>query len=413
MNDSIRKEINAVNKYESEVCSVFEARFGHAPARTFFAPGRVNLIGEHIDYNGGRVMPCSLSLGTYAAASPRADGRIRLVSADMRGGVIEADIGAVSALECRPECFSGFGWAAYPLGVAAKLASRSHSIGGFEMAVCGSLPRGSGLSSSASLEVLTCAVLKELFGLTLDGVSASLLSLEAERDCAGVNCGIMDQFVCAMGRRGAAVLLDTHTLEYGYFPFDPGENVLLIMNTKKPRRLADSKYNERRAECEEALRLIGGLFEPQKTALCEITPEEFASVSAVLPEPLLRRARHAVTENRRTLEAAEALEAGDIARLGRLINASHDSLRDDYEVTGRALDTIVEAARSHPAVLGARMTGAGFGGCAIAIAERSAAEDVIAHVSALYRSRIGYDCEIYTAETGDAPFGKDDNDENC
>ncbi|MBO4849118.1 MAG: galactokinase [Clostridia bacterium] len=395
-----------MDEFIREASSLFESRFGRAAELTAFAPGRVNLIGEHIDYNGGRVLPCSLSLGTYAAASPRGDGAIRLVSADMAEEIVSS-ADEIAALPCEPAAFSGFGWAAYPLGVARKLMERGYALGGFEMAVCGSLPRGSGLSSSASLEVLTCAVLKRLFDLGLGGVEASLVSLAAERDCAGVNCGIMDQFVCAMGRQDHALLLDTNTLDYGYIPFDLGENELLIMNTKKPRRLADSKYNERRAECEAALRAVGGLFDPPKSSLCELTPEEFDTVSHLLPEPLLRRARHAVTENRRVALAAEALEAGDVGRLGRLINASHDSLRDDYEVTGRELDSIVEAARSHPAVLGARMTGAGFGGCAIAIAPKAAAQEVIDLVAERYKQETGYDCEIYAAETGCAPFGEE------
>ncbi|MCR5808286.1 MAG: galactokinase [Clostridiales bacterium] len=396
-----------MNDIENRLYSAFIKDFGRAPEILEFAPGRVNLIGEHIDYNGGRVLPCSLSIGTYAAASKSEDGVIRLASVDMEGEACECGMDELKALPCEPAAFEGFGWAAYPLGVAKKLTEKGFLLGGFEMTVCGNLPRGSGLSSSASLEVLTCAVLRDLFGLSLDGVTASLVSLEAERDCAGVNCGIMDQFVCANGRKNAALLLDTNTLEYGYFPFDLGDYRLLIMNTNKPRRLADSKYNERRSECESALGLIGKCFDPEKTSLCGLTPEEFDSVSRLLPEPLVRRARHAVSENRRVTLAAEALKAGNARELGRLLDASHDSLRDDYEVTGRELDSIVNAARKQEGVLGARMTGAGFGGCAIALVSRECAEAAKAGITALYKAETGYDCEIYAVETGDSPFGRE------
>ena len=393
-----------MNEYESTASELFVRQFAAEPEALCFAPGRVNLIGEHIDYNGGRVLPCSLSLGTYAAAGRNDDDLIRVVSADT-GRSFAVSPGTLAAFPSGTEFYSGMDWAAYPLGVAAKLISRGYDIGGFDMAVCGSLPRGSGLSSSASLEVVTCAVICRLFGIELDGREASLVSLEAERDCAGVDCGIMDQFVCANGRRGDALLLDTHTLEYGYYPFDLGENALLIMNTKKPRRLAESKYNERRGECEAALMLISMKLGKEVPCLCAVTPEELACCEGAMPQTFFRRARHAVTENLRTLEAAEALESGDIRRLGELMNASHDSLRDDYEVTGPELDSIVRAARSHSSVLGARMTGAGFGGCAIAIVPKCDAESVIADVTRIYKEDTGYDCEIYVAETGDAPFG--------
>lgn len=394
-----------MNAYELKAKELFEANFGRAPERLFFAPGRVNLIGEHIDYNGGKVMPCSLSLGTYAAAAARDDGLIRLVSADIPGKIIELTADELRAAPHEPAAFRAYSWGAYPLGVFCKLSDRGFALGGFEMAVAGSLPRGSGLSSSASLEVLTCAVLKGLFGLGLSGVEAAKLSVSAERDCAGVNCGIMDQFICAVGLKSHALLLDTGTLEHRYFPFDLGGNVLLIMNTKKPRRLADSKYNERRAECEEALRLINEALPERIAHLCELDPAAFQAVSGVLPPVLLRRARHAVLENARTLEAAQALERGDIARLGELINASHDSLRDDYEVTGRELDSIVDAARAQEGVLGARMTGAGFGGCAIALADSARADEIIENVSRIYKAETGYTCEIYAAVTAQAPFG--------
>ena len=395
-----------MNEYALRASDLFKTCFRKSPETVLFAPGRVNLIGEHVDYNGGRVMPCSLSLGTYAAAARRNDGVIRLVSVDMGGAAVETISEELASLPCVPLSFARFGWAEYPLGVAAKLIENGFCIGGFEMAVCGSLPRGSGLSSSASLEVLTCAVLKELFFIRLTGEQAALISLAAERDCAGVNCGVMDQFICAKGRKDHAMLLDTHTLSNEYLPFDLKDAELLIMNTNKPRRLAGSKYNERRAECEEALRLINaaGL---DKKHLCDITEEGLAFIEGALPETLRRRARHAVTENIRTLKAAEALKTGDIVTLGKLMNASHDSLKNDYEVTGKELDSIVYAARDQEGVLGARMTGAGFGGCAIAIVKKDAAKSVIESVTARYKAETGLTCSIYTAKTGEAPFGKE------
>ncbi len=402
----IRKEDSKVERFVSKTTECFVSAFGGEPLITLFAPGRVNLIGEHIDYNGGRVMPCSLSVGTYGAASPRDDGRIRLVSADIPGSMTEIGADELFGLPFEPSAFARFGWAAYPLGVAAKLRARGYSVGGFEMAVCGSLPRGSGLSSSASLEVLSCAVMKSLFGLELGGVEASVVSLEAERDCAGVNCGIMDQFVCAVGKKGCAVSLDTATLDYGYFPFDTGENTLLIMNTRKPRRLADSKYNERRAECEKAKELLSARLNKPLGGLCELSPDEFEAAKDALPEPILRRARHAVYENRRVRDAASALEKDDMERFGKLLNESHDSLRYDYEVTGKELDSIVGAARAQDGVLGARMTGAGFGGCAIALVGKDRAEAAAESIARIYKKETGYDCEIFRAETADSPFAR-------
>lgn len=395
-----------MDNYLDKVRDCYSDYFGREEEIDLFTPGRVNLIGEHIDYNGGRVLPCSLSVGTYGAASKRDDGRIMLVSADFSGSYIETEVSVIEEINDDPDSFRAFGWAAYPLGVFKKLIMRGHKMSGFEMAVTGSLPRGSGLSSSASLEVLTCAVLKKLFGLELDGVTASIVSLEAERDCAGVNCGIMDQFVCAMGKKDHAILLDTSTLDYEYSPFFLKDHALLIMNTKKPRRLADSKYNERRSECEKALLIIGKKFDKEKKNLCEITPEEFEKVEELLPDPIRRRAKHAVYENRRTLDSETALKNGDIDFFGRLLNASHDSLRDDYEVTGAELDAIVDAARAQKGVLGARMTGAGFGGCAIALVKKEFADEAKENIARVYKEKIGYDCEIMKAETYDSPFAE-------
>lgn len=393
-----------MDNYSEKVKDCYNDYFGREEEIYMFSPGRVNLIGEHIDYNGGKVLPCSLSVGTYGAASKRDDERILLVSADFSGSYIETEVSVIESIKDDPKSFEPFGWAAYPLGVFKKLLMHGYKIGGFEMAVSGSLPRGSGLSSSASLEILTCAVLKKLFVLDLDGVKASVISVEAERDCAGVNCGIMDQFVCAMGKKDCAIILDTNTLEYKYTPFVLKDHTLLIMNTKKPRRLAESKYNERRSECEKAISIIGKCFDPEKKELCDITPEEFEKVKNLLSEPVSKRAEHAVYENRRTLDAEEALINGDMILFGKLLSASHESLKNDYEVTGKELDTIVEAAMEQKGVIGARMTGAGFGGCAIALVKNENADEAKENIARIYKEKIGYDCEIMKAETYDSPF---------
>ncbi len=388
----------------NRAAALFKSEFG-CEGRGFFAPGRVNLIGEHIDYNGGRVMPCSLSIGTYACAQ-KAEGRIRLVSYDLPGKAVSVTVEELRSLPLTPDAFRRFGWAAYPLGVAAQLIARGYRAGGFDMAVCGDLPRGSGLSSSASLEVLTCAVLDGLYGPWLDGRQAAEVSLAAEHDCAGVNCGIMDQFVCASGVEGHALLLDTHTLDFEYEPFDLDGDVLLIMNTKKPRKLTDSKYNERRSECEEALAAVNSVLETPRAALCALTRRELDACRAVLSPVLFRRARHAVTENERTLAAAEALKAGDREALGRLLTASHESLRYDYEVTGEHLDAIVDAALMQEGVLGARMTGAGFGGCAIALCRAECAEAASRETARVYLEKTGIECEMIPVQTGSSPFGR-------
>lgn len=395
-----------MNETKKRSAEVFKKAFNKEPEITVFSPGRVNLIGEHIDYNGGKVLPCSLSIGTYGAASKENEGKIKLVSESFPESVYETDTETLRNMKDDPSSFGRFGWAAYALGAARKLMDRGFNIQGFSIAVSSDLPKGSGLSSSASIEVLTCAVLDRLFSLGLDGVTAAKVSLEAERDCVGVNCGIMDQFVCAMGRKDSAVLLDTSTLEYEYIPFELQGGKLLIMNTEKPRRLADSKYNERRAECGEAEEIINRRIDIKGKGLCGIDPGEFERVKSELYGSILKRARHAVTENQRTKDAVKALEKGDMPAFGKLLNASHDSLRNDYEVTGRELDTLVSAARAQKNVLGARMTGAGFGGCAIALVNGQFDDEAIENIEDIYKKEIGYDCSVFIAGTEDAPFSR-------
>ncbi|UQZ89851.1 galactokinase [Deltaproteobacteria bacterium Smac51] len=368
----------------------------------FFAPGRVNLIGEHTDYNGGHVLPCAIGAGTYALAAPREDGRLRLFSLNYpEGPMVDAD-----TRELRPD--KKYGWACYPLGVAAVLKLRGHSVSGADILFWGDLPEGAGLSSSASIEILTAIILKTFSHLDLTGPELAAVGQATENDFIGVHSGIMDQFIVACGQAGQALLLNCETLAYEYVPLYLGQAALIIIDSGKRRGLADSKYNQRRAECQAALAAINSGAKKAFTFLGEISPEEFELYAPLIEdEILMKRARHVIDENRRTLEAAKALAYGELADFGRLMCASHASLRDDYEVTGPELDALVEIAQNHPAALGARMTGAGFGGCAVAFV-RSAAEmeDFRRKVADEYLARTGYTAAFYpvTASEGARPI---------
>ena len=365
--------------------------------RKYFAPGRVNLIGEHTDYNGGHVFPCALSIGTYAAVRKRADRKLRFYSANFPdAGVLETSLDDKAF---RRE----LDWTNYPRGVvwAAEEAGYKADCG-FDVLFRGTIPNSSGLSSSASIEVLTGYFLADLYGFDYDGIMNAKLGQRAENAFIGVNCGIMDQFSIAMGQKGHAIFLNTGTLAYEYAPLDLRGVRIVIMNTNKKRGLGDSKYNERRAECEKALQYVQQTFPVQ--ALCELTKEQWDVAKETIPSVTLRkRARHAVTENLRTLTAYEALKKGDLKAFGRLMNESHISLKDDYEVTGRELDTLVEAAWQQAGVLGARMTGAGFGGCAVSLVQEDAVSSFVTNVGQIYREQIGYDATFYEAETGSGP----------
>ncbi|MBO4280263.1 MAG: galactokinase [Lachnospiraceae bacterium] len=365
--------------------------------RKYFAPGRVNLIGEHTDYNGGHVFPCALSIGTYAAVRKRADRKLRFYSANFPdAGVLETSLDDKAF---RRE----LDWTNYPRGVvwAAEEAGYKADCG-FDVLFRGTIPNSSGLSSSASIEVLTGYFLADLYGFDYDGIMNAKLGQRAENAFIGVNCGIMDQFAIAMGQKGHAIFLNTGTLAYEYAPLDLKGVRIVIMNTNKKRGLGDSKYNERRAECEKALQYVQQTFPVQ--ALCELTKEQWDVAKETIPSVTLRkRAKHAVTENLRTLTAYEALKKGDLKAFGRLMNESHISLKDDYEVTGRELDTLVEAAWQQAGVLGARMTGAGFGGCAVSLVQEDAVSSFVTNVGQIYREQIGYDATFYEAETGSGP----------
>ncbi len=365
--------------------------------REYFAPGRVNLIGEHTDYNGGHVFPCALTIGTYACARLREDGVLRFYSENFpEQGVLET---AIDDTVYHKE----LSWSNYPRGVIQAAAEMGYAIDrGMDILYYGTIPNSSGLSSSASIEILTGYVLRDLFGFDFDGVINALIGQRAENRFIGVNCGIMDQFAISMGRKDSAIFLDTATLQYEYAPIELSGVRIVIMNTNKKRGLGDSKYNERRAECEQALAELKKVL--PISSLGELDEIQFEANITAISSPICRkRARHAVYENQRTLQAVAALRSGDLAGFGELMNASHISLRDEYEVTGTELDTLVSAAWQQEGVIGARMTGAGFGGCAVSLVKEECVPAFIEGVGASYLAAIGYEATFYVVEIGDGP----------
>ena len=380
---------------EKDLQAIFKEKFGEAATGEYFAPGRINLIGEHTDYNGGYVFTESITIGTFGLAKKREDNQIRLYSENFpEKGIIEFSIDELDYDKAHD-------WTNYPKGMVRYLKEAGYVIdSGFEMVFYGNIPNGAGLSSSASIEMLTGVILRDLFNLDVEMLDIVKIGKKVENAFIGVNSGIMDQFAIGMGKKDHALLLDTNTLEYEVVPAEFGEYVVAIMNTNKRRELADSKYNERRSECEEALRRLQiKLSIDSLGALDEET--FFGNTELIGDETLIRRAKHAVTENQRTLKAKKALQAGDLSEFGLLLNASHASLKDDYEVTGIELDTLVAAAQAHPSVLGARMTGAGFGGCAIALVKANDWDNFVEAVSKEYLEKIGYATDIYQASIDD------------
>lgn len=380
---------------EKDLKRIFLEKFGEAATGEYFAPGRINLIGEHTDYNGGYVFPASITIGTYGLAKKRDDQTIRLYSENFpEKGITEFDLSNLDYNKAHD-------WTNYPKGMLRFLKEAGYPIEqGFEVVYYGNIPNGAGLSSSASIELLTGVILRDLFDLEVDMLDLVKTGKKVENEFIGVNSGIMDQFAIGMGQKDHALLLDTNTLEYEVVPAEFGEYVVAIMNTNKRRELADSKYNERRSECEEALHRLQSALEIQ--ALGQLDEATFfANTGLIADETLIKRAKHAVTENQRTLKAKNALQAGDLVAFGQLLNASHASLKEDYEVTGLELDTLVAAAQAHPSVLGARMTGAGFGGCAIALVKANDWADFVASVSKEYLEKIGYATDIYQASIDD------------
>ena len=381
----------------NEMLLKFQEIFETNNAKVFFSPGRVNLIGEHIDYNGGLVFPCAISLGTYGVVAFNDTNTIRAYSLNFEAlGLIKISL---ADLTYKKED----NWTNYVKGVVKFMKEAGHEINsGFDLLVYGNLPNGAGLSSSASLEMLTGKTLIDLFNLNISKVELALLGKRVENEFLGVNSGIMDQFAISLGKKDNATLLDCNTLDYKYAPVNFKNESIVIMNTNKRRELADSKYNERRAECEAALEQIKTI--KNINALCELSTKDFNEISSVINNPIERkRAYHAVTENERVKSAIEALNNDDLINFGQLMTGSHTSLRDDYEVTGIELDTLVSSALKQPGVLGARMTGAGFGGCAIALVENPHVEEFIQKVGAEYKAAIGYEASFYIASTSDGP----------
>ncbi len=378
-----------------ELQNKFTKHFGDCgQMRAFFAPGRVNLIGEHTDYNGGHVFPCALSFGTYILARKNEDKTVRAVSLNFEElGVLET---SVEAIEYDPS----LQWLNYPMGVTKTLQDLGYDIfQGFDILLYGNIPNGAGLSSSASVELATGVMLEALFEFEMDRVELVKACQYSENNFNGVNCGIMDQFAIGMGKKGHAILLDCSNLKYEYAPLELEGKSIVIANTNKRRALSESKYNERRSECERALSELQKTLEIE--TLGDLTNAQFEANKAKITSEIDRkRARHAVTENQRTLKAVEALKNGELESFGQLMTASHNSLRDDYEVTGLELDTLVELALSQKGVLGSRMTGAGFGGCTVSIIESEKVDDFIKNVGALYASKIGYAASFYIAEVG-------------
>ena len=380
---------------KNNILKKFNEKFGYEKdVRVFFSPGRVNLIGEYTDYNGGHVFPCALSFGTYGAISQRNDKIVRMYSENFEDkGIISFEIDNLKNEEEHD-------WANYPKGVIDVLRKHGYDVNqGFDMLVYGNIPNGAGLSSSASLELLMAVMMNDIHKFNIDRVELVKYCQEAENNFIGVNCGIMDQFSIGMGQDSSAILLDCNTLDYKYSTVDLKDEVIVIANTNKRRGLADSKYNERRSECEEALKELQT--ELKISTLGELTEDEFEKNKHLIKSDIrAKRAKHAVYENQRTLKAVKALEDNDIETFGKLMNQSHNSLRDDYEVTGKELDTLVDLASKHEGTVGARMTGAGFGGCTVSIVKRNNVDDFINNVGKQYKEIIGYDADFYVANIG-------------
>jgi len=378
----------------NELKKDFVKRYGISTDASFlyFAPGRVNLIGEHTDYNGGYVFPCALNFGTYLAVRKNKDDLIKMatVNFDYSAEVEPDDIQRKHEGQ----------WVNYPLGVIHEFQKLGIKITGLDMLFYGNVPNGAGLSSSASIEIVTALAINELFNSGLDGVALAKLGQRAENQYVGVNCGIMDQFASAMGRKDSAIFLDCNTLQYKIVPLKLNGYKLVISNTNKRRGLADSKYNERRGECDKAVEYIKKA--KNISLLGEIPEDAFYLIDQQIPDETVRkRARHVVTEIKRTVDAVKELNAGNLKEFGALMNGSHDSLRDDYEVTGFELDTLVDEARKIPGVIGSRMTGAGFGGCTVSLVEEEQVKTFMDEVGRNYHAKTGLKADFYVAEIGD------------
>lgn len=380
---------------KDQVVKKFTELFGdEGDIRTYFAPGRVNLIGEHTDYNGGHVFPCALTMGTYAAARKREDRVLRFYSMNFENaGVIETSI---DDLVCKDEA----GWTNYPKGVIWAFGEKGYAVpSGMDIVIAGDIPNGSGLSSSASLEVLTGVVLRDLFGIEVSQVELALIGQYSENNFNGMNCGIMDQFASAMGKKDCAIFLNTADLSYEYASVKLEHARIVIANSNVKHSLVGSEYNVRRQQCESALKQLQSVVSIE--TLGDLDIEGFEAHKGAIADPVeQRRAKHAVYENQRTLDAVKALKENDIAAFGKLMNDSHVSLRDDYEVSCPEMDILAEEAWKLPGVLGSRMTGGGFGGCTVSIVENDQVDAFIETVGAVYEKRTGIKAEFYVVDIG-------------
>ena len=381
---------------EKKLMETFQKLYGgEGDIRTFFSPGRVNLIGEHTDYNGGHVFPCALTLGTYGIARKRNDRKIRFYSDNFSGlGVMETSLDDLVPSPAAK-------WTNYPKGVIWAFEKKGYSIAqGMDVLVYGNIPNGSGLSSSASLEVLTGVILKDLFDIEISMQDIALIGQYSENHYNGCNCGIMDQFAVAMGKKDCAVFLDTNTLHYEYATVKLEDAKIVITNSKVKHSLVDSAYNDRRRESETALKDLQKVVDIR--TLGDLTEEEFEiHKDAIGDEICKKRAKHAVYENQRTIRAVKAVKENDIAGFGRLMNQSHISLRDDYEVSCEEIDILVDLAWKINGVVGSRITGGGFGGCTVSIVKNDAVETFVEQVGKGYKEQTGHEAEFYVVEIGD------------
>lgn len=377
----------------------FAELFGDAEGvKVYFAPGRVNLIGEHTDYNGGHVFPCALTIGTYGAARKREDHKLHFYSMNFeKVGLLEADADALGEAKESD-------WTNYPKGVIWAFEKRGFKMPcGMDMVIFGNIPNGSGLSSSASLEVLTGYILRDLYGFDVTNVDLALIGQYAENNYNGMNCGIMDQFASAMGKKDNAIFLDTADLSYEYAPLVLEGAKVVVTNSKVKHSLVNSAYNQRRSECETALSELQKVVDIK--GLGDLSEEEFEKhKSAIVDEVRVRRARHAVYENQRTIRAVEALKKNDVKLFGELMNASHVSLRDDYEVSCEEIDILVDEAWKIPGVIGSRITGGGFGGCTVSIVKDEAIDTFQEQLEKAYQEKTGKTAEFYIVEIGDGPY---------
>jgi len=377
---------------KADLAENFRKRFTSDPQHFFFCPGRVNLIGEHIDYNGGLVMPFAISLGTYLVMAPNNDNVFRFASINFP----ETGEIPLQSSYTKIEKY----WYNFPLGVIDQFLQKGHKLSGMDMLFYGNLPVGAGVSSSASIEVLTAYALSQVFGIAITNPEIAVLAKKVENEFIGLSSGIMDQFAVAMGKEKNALLLNCDTLDYRYIPFDSGDYQTVIINSKKQRSLAESKYNERFNECREALKQLQQ--ELTIDNLCDIDTATFEKHAHLITNPVVKnRALHVVSENDRVKKAGEALQSGNIEELGELLYASHQSLQELYEVSGKELDSIVEFAQEFDGCIGARMTGAGFGGCAIALVKKNNTAAFAEGLVSFYEQKIGYKPEVIISEIGD------------